>query len=120
MNKSTKLHILKTMCDSACCENNDDDLLLTYLQIAGSKVCRRLYPYDLTVCEVPDAYAMTQIQIAAYLINKRGAEGESAHAENGISRTYEDGDIPASLYRDIVPFAEVIGGGDYHADHGKK
>ena len=51
---------------------------------------------------------MTQVEVAAYLLNKRGAEGETAHSENGISRSYEDGDVPSSLLRDIVPYAGVV------------
>ena len=45
-----------------------------------------------------------------YLLNKRGAEGQTAHSENGISRSYEDGDVPPTLLRDIVPFAAAMGG----------
>lgn len=68
------------------------------------------YPYDDTVTEVPDRYAYTQLEIAVYLMNKRGAEGQTAHSENGISRSYEDGDVPPSLLREIVPCASLIGG----------
>ena len=68
------------------------------------------YPFDDTIKEVPERYHMTQVEIAAYLLNKRGAEGETAHSENGISRSYEDGDVPPTLLRDIVPFAAVMGG----------
>ena len=42
------------------------------------------------------------------LLNKRGAEGETAHSENGVSRSYEDGDIPPTLLRRILPMAGVI------------
>ena len=37
------------------------------------------------------------------MLNKRGAEGEVSHTENGISRTYEKADIPTSMLRTIVP-----------------
>lgn len=50
----------------------------------------------------------TQVEIAAYMLNKRGAEGETAHSENGVSRSYEDGDIPATLLRRITPMAGVL------------
>lgn len=73
-----------------------------------NKVLRKLYPFDDTIKEVPERYHMTQVEIAAYLLNKRGAEGETAHSENGISRSYEDGDVPSSLLRDIVPYAGVV------------
>ena len=88
----------------------DAAVLSTYLSIAADKVCRRAYPFDDTVTEVPDRYEYKQIEIAAYLVNKRGAEGETAHSENGISRSYEDGDVPPTRLREVIPFASVIKG----------
>ena len=37
----------------------------------------------------------------------RGAEGEKSHSENGISRTYENAELPDSLLREITPIAGV-------------
>lgn len=85
----------------------DDSTASAYLALAGNKICRKAYPFDPTAQEVPEQYGYTQVEIAVYLLNKRGAEGETAHSENGISRSYEDGDIPASLMRQIVPMAGV-------------
>ena len=84
-------------------------MLSTYLSIAGNKILKRAYPFNSTVTVVPDRYAYNQVEIAAYLVNKRGAEGETAHSENGISRSYEDGDVPPTLLREIVPCASLIG-----------
>lgn len=86
----------------------DDSIVSAYLSLAGNKILRIAYPFDDTVTEIPDKYAYTQIDAAIYLLNKRGAEGESAHSENGIARTYEDADLPASMLRDIVPFCGVV------------
>lgn len=83
-------------------------VLSTYLALAGNKVCRKAYPFDPTVSEVPAQYEFVQIEIAAYMLNKRGAEGETGHSENGISRQYEDGDVPSSLLRTIIPFAAPL------------
>ena len=58
--------------------------------------------------EVPPKYELVHIEIAAYMLNKRGAEGEVTHSENGVSRTYEDGDIPPTLLRRITPVAGVV------------
>ena len=44
-----------------------------------------------------------------YLINKRGAEGETTHNENGINRAYESASVPESLLGRVTPFAGVIG-----------
>lgn len=73
-------------------------------------MCRKAYPFDPTMVEVPDQYAHVQVEIAVYLLNKRGAEGQTSHSENGISRSYEDGDVPPTLLRDIIPCAAVMGG----------
>lgn len=105
MTDTEKLTMLKAMTGE-----KDESVLSTYLSIAGNKVLKRAYPFDSTVTVVPDRYAYNQVEIAAYLVNKRGAEGETAHSENGISRSYEDGDVPPSLLREIVPCASLIGG----------
>ena len=105
MTNADKITILQTMT-----EETDSTVLSTYLDIAGSKVIQRAYPFRTDVTVVPDKYSYVQIEIAAYLINKRGAEGETVHNENGINRSYEDGDVPPTLLRQIVPFAGVVGG----------
>lgn len=104
MTDTEKLTMLKAMTGE-----KDESVLSTYLSIAGNKVLKRAYPFDSTVTVVPDRYAYNQVEIAAYLVNKRGAEGETAHSENGISRSYEDGDVPPTLLREIVPCVSLIG-----------
>lgn len=104
MTDTEKLTMLKAMTGE-----KDESVLSTYLSIAGNKVLKRAYPFDSTVTVVPDRYAYNQVEIAAYLVNKRGAEGETAHSENGIFRSYEDGDVPPTLLREIVPCASLIG-----------
>lgn len=103
MTDTEKLTMLKAMTGE-----KDESVLSTYLSIAGNKVLKRAYPFNSTITVVPDRYAYNQVEIAAYLVNKRGAEGETAHSENGISRSYEDGDVPPTLLREIVPCASLI------------
>ena len=71
-------------------------------------MCRRAYPFDPSIMEVPEQYSYLQVEIATYLLNKRGGEGELSHSENGISRSYENGDVPESMMRQIVPMAGVL------------
>ena len=85
-----------------------DDVLTAYLTIAGRKIINRAYPYDTTVTEVPTRYGYLQCEIAAYLLNKRGAEGEVSHSENGISRTYENADVPDSMLSDVIVYCGVV------------
>lgn len=89
----------------------DDDILSAYLDIAGDRILERMRPFgwnddsDATVIhEVPAKYQSTQLEIAAYLLNKRGAEGETAHNENGINRSYEAASVPPSMLKHVVPY----------------
>ena len=86
----------------------DLDVLSTYLTLAAGVVVAKAYPYGTGTEEVPAAYETVQVEIAAYMLNKRGAEGETAHSENGVSRSYENGDIPPTLLRRITPMAGVV------------
>ena len=104
MTEEEKLIALKAMVGGSY----SDEVLSTYLKLAGRKIINRAYPYDSSVTEVPAQYDTLQCEIAAYMLNKRGAEGETAHSENGVSRSYEDGDIPPTLLRRILPMAGVI------------
>ena len=109
MTDAQKLSMLRVMVGQP--NDNDvwgDEVLKTYLQIAGEKIINRAYPYDDTVTEVPRRYWVLQCEIACYLLNKRGAEGEISHSENGISRSYENADVPESLMSNITPFVEVL------------
>lgn len=106
MADSYKLTILRLMVGANASE---DDLLLMYLTDAERAILNHLYPMDEDVAHtLPTRYESRQVEIAAYLYNKRGAEGETSHNENGISRSYENGSIPDSMLSDIIPYGSVI------------
>ena len=108
MTEVEKLSMLRVMIGQSNDGEWSDDVLISYLAIAGQKIINRAYPYDDTVTEVPRRYGYLQCDIAAYLLNKRGAEGEVAHSENGISRSYESADIPESMLSEVVPHVGVL------------
>lgn len=87
----------------------DQYTLSAYLDMAGAKVLERLYPYkeNWDGLEVPDKYAMLQLKIAAYMLNKRGAEGQVQHIENGVHRNYGDADVPESMLSSVAPFIGI-------------
>ena len=86
----------------------DVEALSDYLLIAGQEIMERCYPFgykdDATV---PKRYELLQCKIAAYLINKEGAEGQTSHRENGVSRSYESGGVPESMLQQITPMGAV-------------
>ena len=109
MTEVVKLSLLRAMVGTPNTDENwSDDVLTSYLHIAGRKIINRAYPYDDTVTEVPRKYCYLQCEIANYLLNKRGAEGQTSHSENGISRSYESADVPESMLSEVIPHVGVL------------
>lgn len=108
MDNAGKLAMLKVMLGISAAETSVDADLTVYLTLSASKILRKAFPYDYTVTIVPTQYETLQCEIAAYLWNKRGAEGETYHSENGINRSYENADVPESMLKPVIPFVEVI------------
>ena len=104
MTQAEKLTLLKAMVGGS----DTDDVLFAYLDIAGGKIINRAYPYGTDEPQVPARYDFLQCEIAAYLLNKRGAEGQTGHSENGISRSYESADVPESMLGAITPMVGVL------------
>ncbi len=104
MTHEEKLQLLKAMVG----ESDTEEVLLAYLNIAGDKIINRAYPFGTDAPEVPKRYDFLQCEIAAYLLNKRGAEGQTSHSENGISRSYESADVPDSLLGAVTPMVGVL------------
>ena len=103
MTEVEKLSMLRVMVGQPNEGDWSDEVLISYLDIAARKIINRAYPYDDTVTEVPRRYSYLQCEIANYLLNKRGAEGQTSHSENGINRSYESADVPASMLSEVVP-----------------
>ena len=108
MTEVEKLSLLRVMVGQPNEGDWSDEVLNSYLGIAGRKIINRAYPYDDTVTEVPRRYGYLQCDIAAYLLNKRGAEGETSHSENGISRSYESADVPESMLSEVISRVGVL------------
>lgn len=87
----------------------ETEALEPYVREAEETVLNRLYPFGLPDnAEVPVRYEGIQVRIALELYNKRGAEGETAHTENGTQRVYETGEVSSSLLKQIVPFCGSV------------
>jgi len=85
-----------------------EEVLSIYLSLAASKILARAYPYRTDITDVPAQYDYLHLEIAAYMLNKRGAEGQVGHNENGISRSYENADVPVSMLSAITPAVGVM------------
>lgn len=109
MDSTEKLNLLRAMVGVPNTEEGwSDETLHAFLLISGQKIIRKAYPYKPETKKVPPQYHVLQCEIAAYLLNKRGAEGQIGHSENGISRQYENGDVPDSMLSVIVPYCGSV------------
>lgn len=88
---------------------DDDELLSTYLDIAADKILNRRFPFSRPVnADVEPQYQQVQLEIAVFLFNKRGIEGESLHSENGVSRSFGmSTDVPPELLLQVTPRGRV-------------
>ena len=107
MTQFEKIAILRQMMGDT---EDSDNVLSVYLNLAATKILNRMYPFktDYSDLEVPDKYVSIQLNISCYMLNKRGAEGEIQHIENGIHRNYGSSEIPDGMLKDIVPFSQAI------------
>lgn len=78
------------------------------LESAKAVILSRRFPFGDYPPEIEDRYKDLQIRIAVEMINKMGAEGETAHSENGISRSYSSASVSEELLREITPKAGVV------------
>lgn len=82
-------------------DTDTDEVLFAMLDLAEAEVLNRMYPFGYPDgTSVPARYEMLQIQLAAELYTKRGAEGQANHSENGISRSWPE---KSALLARIVP-----------------
>ena len=87
----------------------EDSLLSILLSQAEGIVLNKRYPFGAPEdAKVPPAYEHIQLQIAVELFAKMGAEGQTAHKENGIDRTYEAADVSPSLLKRIIPICGSV------------
>lgn len=85
-----------------------DTELEDILESAKAVILSRRFPFGEYPAEIEDRYKDLQIRIAVEMFNKQGAEGEIAHSENGVSRTYSSASVSEELLREITPKAGVV------------
>ena len=98
MTEAEKITALQTLISP---DSDSDAVLGAMISAAEALVLNRMYPFgypDGTV--VPARYEQIQLQLAVELYSKRGAEGQSSHSENGVSRTWVEN---SPLLKRITP-----------------
>lgn len=91
--------------------DSDEAVLALYSEIAEDLIMRRLYPFGAPEgATLPSSLEVKALEVAAYMILKRGAEGQTAHKENGVDRTYDARYVPDDMLREVIPMAVAVGG----------
>ena len=86
----------------------EDKELEDILESAKAVILSRRFPFGEYPQDIEPKYKDLQIRIAVEMFNKIGAEGETAHSENGVSRTYSSGSVSEELLREITPMVGVV------------
>ena len=89
-------------------EKVDDIELSDILESAKAVIMSRRFPFGEWPEELENKYNDLQIRIAVEMFNKRGAEGETSHSENGVSRSYASANVSEDLLREITPKVCVV------------
>ena len=87
-----------------------DAELTTYLTFAKMEILAWLYsgntPEDVT--DVPAQYEPTQVMACVSGYGISGAEGQTAHSENGIGRTFKYEDMVAYVRAHVFAYMVVL------------
>ena len=102
MTNEQKIEKLKVLISP---DSASDDLLLVYLlEQSEGIILNRRYPFGAPEgASLSPLYEQIQLRIAVELFSKMGAEGQTMHTENGVSRTWEAADVSPSLLKQIIP-----------------
>lgn len=108
MGDADKLELAMSLCGAG---DADSALVSAYLKVARSAILERRNPFasgGLDELWEP-RFDTLQCEMAAEMFARRGAEGETAHSENGISRTYGSASVSRHLLQRVTPRGKVVG-----------
>lgn len=101
MTNEQKIEKLKVLISP---DTADETLLSCLLENAEGIILNRRYPFGPPEgASLSPLHEQIQLRVALELFTKMGAEGQTAHNENGVYRTYEAGDVSPSLLRYVIP-----------------
>ena len=107
MTESEKITYMKSLC-----EEDDTTVLSAFLAMAEEIARERVFPFGCSneslSSKVMKRYDKIICEIAVFLVNKRGAEGEKGHMESTAERTFENGGVPDTYLKKLIPYCGVV------------
>lgn len=111
MTDAQKLTTVQTLIEDGSGYMPSNETLNTYIQAAGNEILAWMYhlvggvPQDVTV--VPSKYEGIQIYAVVVGWTHAGAEGETAHTENGVRRDFKYSDMLDYIHNNVLPYVRV-------------
>lgn len=96
----SQLEKLKLKLGYSLADTSKNDLLQMYLDDANDYILSQTH-----LDAIPTALLTTQIELSIIYYNKLGIEGQTAHSEGGISRSF--GDVPESIQKKIRAYRKL-------------
>lgn len=117
MTNDEKLLVLAELLEMDEPSSADFRRLETYLKLAEREIISWRYGYSETKpCSFPDELDGVQLFAVVAGCNTSGAENQTSHSENGISRTFKHSDMIAYIRANVTPYVGVISrSGDVYA-----
>ena len=106
MSDAEKLTMIKSMLGIT--DTSMDALLTTYLTASQREILTWRYSYGEIPNWVPVEYEMTQIHAVVAGFSQRGAENQTGHSENGISRQFSYSDMIQYIRSNVIPLCKVL------------
>lgn len=110
MTDAEKLTTLKTLLSDGGALPSDEKLT-AYLNLSASEILSWMYHLvggvPQGVASVPQRYEPTQIYAVVNGFTQAGAEGESAHIENGVHHTFRHTDMVDYIHKNVLAYARV-------------
>lgn len=104
MTENEKKELMKNLMGDIGCDL-EDKVLVAFLNQAKAKILSRRFPFSKCEHEVEKIYENLQVELAIVLYSQSGAEGQSSHNENGVSRSWRSVD---EILNEITPMAGVF------------
>lgn len=111
MTDEQKLITVQTLLDDGTGYMPSDNLLNTYLSMAGNEILAWMYhlvggvPEDVT--DVPSKYEGIQVYAVIVGFTQSGAEGQGQSIENGVHRSFRYSDMLDYIHNNVLPYVRV-------------
>lgn len=109
MNKEEKIGMLKTLLGIDDLDGSEYNLITTYLTAAEKEIISWRYSLSsMKVDTVPTEYEMTQIFAVIAGYSQGGAENQTSHTENSITRQFKYEDMIAYIRSHVTPLVGIL------------